>query len=190
VKQTPTLSVVPIKNDDASFLKLVERIANHTIQQFKPADIFLIRIDHWFDQKWLAYSGNILGVVSVRKSRLTIPPFVPNRVISQDAYSLDELAGSYDHAEALPLHLVQSSRENLTRFIDRVTKSGMFIWFSGGTQQASTGSIMVYAVTDDLQNAWYASFERSTAWQINKVRGLSKNELLHLTDDSLHEQNA
>ena len=190
MKQTRTLSIVTIKKDDASFLKLVERIANHTIQQFKPADIFLIRTDHWFDQKWLGFSGNILGVVSVRKSRLTIPPFVPNRVISQDAYSLDERTGSYDHTEASPLHLVQTSRENLTRFVDRITKSGVFIWFSGGTQQVSTGSIMVYVIAGDSQNSWYASFERSTDWQINKVRGLSKNELLHLTDDSLHGQNA
>jgi hypothetical protein len=184
------LSIVPIKKDDASFLVLVEIIANGTIHQFHPADVFLVRTDHWFDQKWLAFSGQVLGAVGVATRRLTIPPFVPNRVVSQDAYALDEAAGSYVHTEAPLLHLVQTSRENLTRFIDRITKSGMFVWFSGGTQQASTGSIMVYVVAGDSQSAWYASFHRSTTWQVNKVSGLSKNELLHLTNDSLRGQNA
>jgi hypothetical protein len=64
----------------------------------------------------------------------------------------------------------------------------VFIWFSGGTQQASTGSIMVYIVAGDSQSTWYASFQRGTTWQINRVAGLSKSELLHLTDGVLHGQ--
>lgn len=184
------LSITSMSKDDASFLALVNRIANSTIHQFHPADVFCVRTDHWFDSKWHGFSGKVLGAVGVSNRRLTVPPFVPKRVVSQEAYSLDEEAASYDRTDALPLHLVQPSRQNLTRFIDRMTKSGMFIWFSGGSKQANTGSIMVYVVAGDLQTSWYASFQRGTTWQINKVAGLSKSELLHLTDEVLHEQDA
>ncbi len=182
------LSIAATKDDDANFLALVNRVVDRTVQQFHPTDVFLVRIDHCFDHKWHGFSGKVLGAVSVFNSRLTIPPFVPNRVVSQDVYSLDKDAGSYGHIEAPLLHLVQTSRQNLTRFIDRVSKSGVFIWFSGSTQQASAGSIMVYVVSGDSQSTWYASFRRGTTWQINRVSGLSKNELLHLTDGVLHGQ--
>ena len=185
---TAMLSIAALKDDDANFLALVNRVVDRTVQQFHPTDVFLVRTDHWFDSKWHGFSGKVLGAVAVSDCRLTIPPFVPNRVISQETYSLDEGSGSYNHTDAPPLHLVQPSRQNLTRFIDRITKSGVFIWFSGGTQQASTGSIMVYIVAGDSQSTWYASFQRGTTWQINRVAGLSKSELLHLTDGVLHGQ--
>ena len=138
------LSITAKQDDDASFLALINRIADRTIQQFHPRDVFLVRTDHWFDHKWLGFSGKVLGAVCVANSRLTIPPFVPNRIVSQEAYSLDEGSVSYTHTNGPPLHRVQASKDNLTRFIDRVTKSGVFIWFSGGTQQASAASVMVY----------------------------------------------
>jgi hypothetical protein len=179
------LSVGSMQNDDANFLALVNRIARHIIQQFHPADVFFVRTDHWFDHKWLGFSGNVLGAIAVSNNRLTIPPFVPNRVVSQETYSLDQGKGSYGHTNASPLHLDQTSKDNLTRFIDRITKSGLFVWFSGGTLQASSGSIMVYIIAGDSQSSWYASFQRGTTWQINRVSGLSKSELEHLADGTL-----
>lgn len=183
-------SITSMKNDDASFLALANRTADRTIQQFRPADVFLVRIDHWFDHKWLGFSGKVLGAVGIFNRRLTIPPFVPNRVVSQETYSLDERTGSYCHTDAPPLHLVQTSKDNLTRFIDRFTKSGVFIWFSGGTQQANTASIMVYVVAEGSQSSWYASFQKAATWQMNRVSGLSKSELVHLTGGVLHGQDA
>jgi len=183
-------SIAAMKDDDASFLAMVNRVVDRTLQQVNPADVFVVRTDHWFDQKWLGFSGKVLGAIGVSKNRLTIPPFVPNRVVSQDAYSLDAAACSYRHVDAPPLHVVQHSRQNLTRFIDRITKSGVFIWFSGGTRQADMGSIMAYVVNGDSQSAWYASFQRGKTWQIHKVSGLSKNELLHLSGEVLREQDA
>ena len=181
-------SIAAMKEDDASFLALVNRVVDRTIQKFHPADIFLVRTDHWFDSKWHGFSGKVLGAAGVSNCRLTIPPFVPNRVVSQETYSLDEGSGSYGHTDAPPLHLAQPSRQNLTRLIDRLTRSGVFIWFSGGSDQADTGSIMVYVVAGDSQNSWYVSFRKGTTWQINRVIGLSKSELLHFTDGVLHGQ--
>lgn len=184
------LSIASMKNDDASFLALTNRITDRLIQQVHPANVFLVRTDHWFDHKWLGFSGKVLGAVAISNNRLTIPPFVPNRVVSQEVYELNESTGSYGHTEAPLLHIVQTSKNNLTRFIDRLTKSGVFVWFSGDTQLTNTGSIMVYVVANDSQSSWYASFQRTGNWEIVKVSGLSKSELMHLADGLLPGQDA
>lgn len=122
----------------------------------------------------------MLGALGVTKHRLTLPPFVPNRIASQAAFSLANEVGFYQEKQVSPLHLIQPSRNNLTGFIDRITKSGAFVWFSGDTQQSANGSLVIYTVANDSQSGWYASFQKTDIWRINKVWGLSKNELLHL----------
>ena len=177
--------IAPLENDDPEFLELVSQIARHVIRQFHPVDVFLIRTDQWFDTKWLGFSGKMLGALGVSSRRLTLPPFVPNRILSQAAYSLANEIALYQTRQVLPLHLVQPSRNNLTKFIDLISKSGVFVWFSGDTRQSANGSLMVYTIANDSQSAWYASFQRANTWKINKVLGLSKNELLHLIDEAI-----
>jgi hypothetical protein len=177
--------IAPLENDDSEFLELVSNIAGQVIQQLHPVDVFLIRTDQWFDTKWLGFSGKMLGALGVTKRRLTLPPFVPNRILSQAAYSLENEMVFYQERQVSPLHLVQPCRNNLTRFIDRITKSGVFVWFSGDTQKNSSGSLMIYTVANDLQSGWYASFQKADIWKINKVRGLSKNKLLYLMGEAV-----
>ncbi len=171
------------KHDDKRFIALVSRIAATTIQDLQPADVFVTRIDHWFDHKWLGFSGKTLGSLGIhRQYRLTIPPFMPRRVASHHAYTLDPATASYLIASVPPLHRHQQSSDNLTRFIDRVSQSGVFIWFSGGTVDADFGSVMVYSSQADSQSGWYASFRRTDDWRLHKVQGLSITELTRFMD--------
>ena len=164
------------ENDDERFLALVSRISSTTIQDLRPADVFVTRIDHWFDHK-------LLGALGVHKrKRLTIPPFMPRRVSSHHAYTLDAGTASYEVASVPPLHRHQQSSDNLTRFIDRVSQSGVFIWFSGGTADADHGSVMVYSSQAESQSGWYASFRRADDWRLHKVQGLSTPELRRLIE--------
>jgi hypothetical protein len=177
------LPIAYIQGDDERFLALVTRIAAATIQDFRPADVFVTRIDHWFDHKWLGFSGKLLGALGVHKrKRLTIPPFMPRRVVSHHAYTLDAGTATYHVASLPPLHRHQQSSDNLTRYIDRVSPSGVFIWFSGGTSNADHGSVMVYTSHAGSQSAWYASFRRVEDWRLHKVRGLSMPELTSIIE--------
>ena len=45
------------------FLALVSGIASAMIQEIRPADVFVTRIDHWFDHKWFGFSGKMLGAL-------------------------------------------------------------------------------------------------------------------------------
>src|SRR3954462_10448639 len=109
------VAIAPMKNEDERFLALVGRIASTTIRDLRPTDVFVTRIDHWFDHKWLGFSGK--GLLGRHSKRLTIPPIMPDRVLSHRAYSFDAVAGSYQIARVPPLHRYQQSSQNLTRFI-------------------------------------------------------------------------
>jgi hypothetical protein len=163
-------------DDDPCFIEIINRLVGHAIRQSRPMDVFLTRIDHWFGFKWFAFAGNVYGQLSFHKSRLTIPPFIPNRVVSQHAFRLHE-GGSYRTKRAAPLHRHQHSGLNLSRFIGNVSESGVFIWFSGDTTITGHGSVMIYTICGETQHGWYASFRREKDWQLYKVRGLSKTEL-------------
>ena len=177
------LPIAYLQNDDERFLALISGIVSTTIQDLRPADVFITRIDHWFDHKWLGFSGKLLGALGVHKrKRLTIPPFMPRRVVSHHAYTLDPRTATCHVANVPPLHRHQQSSDNLTRFIDRVSQSGVFIWFSGGTADADQGSVMVYSIKAELQSGWYASFHRTDDWRLHKVQGLSRPELKNLIE--------
>ena len=177
------ISIASTKDDDERFLELASRIACTTIRDLRPADVFVTRIDHWFDHKWLGFSGKVLGAVAVhRQERLTIPPFIPRRVISQQSYRFDADAAAYRVASLPPLHRHQQSSDNLRRFIDTVSQSAVFIWFSGGTVEADQGSLMIYNVEAEGQGGWYASFRRTDTWHLQKVRGISIPELMSLIE--------
>ena len=41
----------------------------------------LVKINGYFSQRWLGFSGKTLGVLRIAKPRLCMPPFMPGRVI-------------------------------------------------------------------------------------------------------------
>ncbi|MEM6516596.1 MAG: hypothetical protein AAF688_10475 [Bacteroidota bacterium] len=66
-------------NDNPNFILNCEKIIQNRIELWKPNDIFVTRIDNWFDQKWMEFSGTIMAGLSIWKAETTIPPFHPNR---------------------------------------------------------------------------------------------------------------
>ena len=160
--------------DDTGFLDQVQWIISGCIEEYRPAEVYVIRIRDWFDYKWCYFSGKTLGAVGVSKFRdLTLPPFVPNRVVSQDHY--DRVGGDlYEASDAPPLHVRQPSEANFKRFIRRTTNDGTAIWFSSGSKATGRGSMMVYDVSPDMNFGWHVTFLRKADWQIEKVTFTSK----------------
>jgi hypothetical protein len=179
--------ITPTNADDVDFLTLVRRVVVGSIQQSHPADIFVVRIDHWFDHKWLAFAGKLNGVLPYRPARLTVPPFVPDRVLSEDVFTLDAGGATYHQNRALTLHRYQRSGQNLSRRICHISESAIFVWFSGNTAHSEHGSMMVYVIQGESQQAWYASFLRGQDWRLHKVEGLSKTELSFMTEREVNK---
>lgn len=165
-----------LEEDDPGFMDQVEWILHGCLSEYKPSEIYVTRIRDWFDYRWCYFSGKVLGALGVSNfSDLTLPPFVPKRVISQyhyDCVSPDlEL---YEQTDAQPLHIQQDSSANFQRFIRRTTNDGTLFWISSGSANSRRGSMMVYHVMPDLKFGWHVTFMKKAKWQIEKVTFISK----------------
>lgn len=174
--------ITPTASDDPEFAGIVSRILDSSVELYRPAGVYVVHIDNWFDVKWRAFSGKVLGAVGIWKRQLTVPPFRPNRVLSQSHFSL--VHGDYVATDAAPLHRNQPSSENLNRDIRHLSDSALFFWYSGASLQSGRGSLMLYRIGDGKASSWYASFHRAPVWKLLHTREISRAELLRLAQTS------
>src|SRR5207302_950625 len=90
-------------NDDQQFVTLVQRLIHGVVQSRMPKDYCVVRVENWFGDRWLNFSGKMLGVLSVRKNRTTFPPFVPSRLGSYTLFTWNEDDNKYDDVENGPI---------------------------------------------------------------------------------------
>lgn len=174
-------------DDDLDFTYLVEAFVNRLVTSFAPGEIFLVKIDHWFDFKWRGFQGKLLGALGLRAfDKLRVPPFIPDRVIDQRRFELD---GERYHEREAGLHFYQSSSDNLTRkCLVSVSDARLFIWYSGGTKNVGRGSLMAYIIEPEGSRSFYISLFRNKVWGSIKTDGISKNEALSLFEPILINQ--
>lgn len=159
--------------DDADFVAWVERVIENVERRFATDQSYVVKIDNWFGQRWLGFSGKTLGALGVRKSRLTLPPFVPSRVLSQRRF-FQEGARSTPHRK---LALWQRSGQNLQRYVDVAVHDASVFWYSGGTAENGRGSLMAYVLTSEGHWPWYVGLRRTDGWRVVETVGIPRREL-------------
>jgi hypothetical protein len=166
---TPHIEIPVLEGDDVDFIHLA-RTAIADEVKIASREIYLVKIDQWFGKNWLRFSGKVMGAFGIKKWRLTPPPFHPSRVVFERHFTIEPGAKAYVEDEALrPLHIHQTSEENRRRYIDDVTESGTFVWYSGDTQKSGRGSMMVYVISADERSEWYVELIRDrSAWRMSK----------------------
>ena len=178
------INILPKKNDDIAFTRIVSQILNNSIAIFDPDEVYIVQIDHRFDYKWLGFSHKSLGAVgSWRMPKLRIPPFTPEKVIEELYFQ--KVSGQFKQKKQEPLHIHQFSDDNRFRLIENLTNCGLFVWYSGDTRLNSQASIMVYSVSQDIHNYWFASFINNGNWQIRGTNNTSKTEVQNLIERNL-----
>jgi hypothetical protein len=169
------IELTPTHIDDPQFVQLASQVLNKLIRLHLPSDVYAIEIDHWFDHKWLQFSGQTLGALPFWRWRLTIPPFDPGRVVSQKYFHARNAGREiYDEDVRKPLHRDQWSGHNVNRYIKDISASGIFFWYSGDTNGSDRAALMVYLTSGEEAVPWYASFTKTEHWRLNKVRGISR----------------
>jgi hypothetical protein len=163
------------KTDDPGFIEVLNSILSELIAEHAPEQFWVIQVDNWFDHKWLGFPHSVKS--EFFKKGVTIPRFAPNRVLGQ--FSFVRVGNSYIEAAlpALP-HRTERKREtNLSRKIRDFTRSGCFLWYSTNTVSNGRGSVMVYVVTADELECWFATFGRRQEWKLQAIKGLGRNIL-------------
>lgn len=166
-------------DDDREFMQFVSRLIAGAVARHRPSDLLIYRINNWFDHKWLGFSGRAVGALGIWCRRLTIPPFVSNRVIRGWHYQRDEVGDNYSEIGSPPdVHHRGSSAANLTRGIEKVVPNTALFWFSGNTAKTGRGSLMAYIPVPDQELwPWYLAFVRDGDWKIDRRKGIHPYEI-------------
>jgi hypothetical protein len=180
-----------IPGDDASFLNGFCGFASETVRQLRPREVFVIRIDNWFDVKWFGFAGKTKvafdsGLPSINsevqafwKTRgdVTFPPFVPNRVLEQVHYRYEDgsLTRFGDDARHVYSGEKQLSGKNLQNRVLDFSSSAIYFWFSSKSKVNGRASMMCYRAHQGVLSAWYVSFVRDKVWRVDRSRNMDKD---------------
>jgi len=174
-------------SDNSGFREIVESIIKNLIVSLNPAEISVVRIKNWFDHKWLNYSGKEIKKYDKGKSpripfvlepfwneQITIPPFTPNRVLSEMLYKLN---GTENSKLEESLHISQNSTDNRKRLISDRTDNGLCIWISSNSASNGQGSLMVYQIMNSEIQTWYVNIEDKNGWKVTQSKGIDKSKV-------------
>src|SRR5688500_15769712 len=103
--------------DAVEFIDRVAALVDGAVAWASPDQVSVVRINNWFGPRWLAFSGQLLGALGVHSTKnLTIPPFNPSRVMSEQHWARDEAGRAYQRvASGTSLHTEQPSADNFKR---------------------------------------------------------------------------
>jgi hypothetical protein len=190
-KGSMIVEIRPRHADDRTFLLAVNGLVARLVNEFEPERICAVRLNKWFDHKWLGYSGK--GRVAFPygypyvdtaldehyQKELTLPPFNPKQVITESHWERNREHHYSRLAKPKPVHrrILEHSSANLHRRIGDRWSSAVFMWFSSNTASNEHGCVMVYVVTPQLQSTWYASFTKTRGWRVNRVKGIAKERV-------------
>lgn len=165
--------------DASGFISLAEALAAGIAARHKPTTLLVIRVESWFGPKWLRFSGTIMLQLATWMSTLTVPPFLPERIVSQRRYN------SPDYREVnsgSPLHIRTEGRRASLRKLASIEPGAAIVWFSGESESKGAGSLMAYIPTADGYTCFYCGFGGSDCTDIHRLRGISRSELLLLME--------
>jgi hypothetical protein len=181
----PGMRISPDTDDSPEFIALVEQLCLGVVFRFKPKQFVIIKIDNWFGSKWLGFSGKALGAVGRwdkphdrPATEIRIPPFVPNRVISQRRFS----APSYDEVNAgKPIHKQIPSSEALLRKAALHAPQTALAWYSGNSIASARGALMVYIPNEGSYWPWYAGWEQRKGWRLIESWDITPEQIEQLS---------
>ena len=99
--------ILALNGDNQQFVDVLSRIVLSELEAEAVHGLFVIRIENWFDHKWLNFAGKgrvadfawigqsldrdtALDSFHRTGSKTVFPPFTPSRVVSQDFYGKNE----------------------------------------------------------------------------------------------------
>ncbi len=174
--------------DDPEFMGLLEQFIEFLTGKIDRPKLFVIRVDNWFDHKWLGFAGKThrrheefpnIVVSAARwypRDEFTLPPFSPNRILDQKEFDLD--ADKITQAtSSTKIHRSKKtpSSQNILRNLRELCGRGLFIWFSSQSSPNGRASMMVYQTKDDNVGGWYVSFLKKDRWQVNQVKNIKRD---------------
>lgn len=173
--------IYPAEDDDPNFLEIIEPAIANSIKSYEPTEVYLVKIDSWFDSKWLNFGGTVTGDLGAHTRSLLIPEFHPNRVKGQKYFRKSEAGQSeYVEHDSIPIHIEKAQSNRFQRVLNRDHSSAVFVWYSGKTKSNGRGSLMVFWVKEEEVRGWYVAFKAEEKWVLGRTVGIPRETALKL----------
>lgn len=166
------------EHDDIGFVHHVRPIIEGVLRVVGPPELYIVKVDNWFGDKWLGFSNKLVGAVGVQnRATLRVPPFVPARVVSQRFLRRDSNGQYVDENTTLKLHIEQTSEDNAKRLMSAVCPNAAVFWWSGNTRTNQRGALMAYLPSPDGHHGWYAELKKGDTWSVAQAVCTTAREL-------------
>jgi hypothetical protein len=171
-----------IQDDDApDFIEEVRSCVSGVVRLYRPTELFLIKTDTWFGPNWVRFRGKALGAVGrwsgPRSKNLTVPPFVPHRIVWERRYT----APTYRQEPIRTIvHAKVPADKARYRFVHEVAPHASLLWYSGSTLTNKRGAIMAYVLFEGSYWPWYLGLEQNPTWKIVKFAGAAAEEIAEI----------
>lgn len=161
--------------DDPGFVSAVNGLLRGAVLITEPRRLTVVKTDNWFGRCWLGFSYKVIGAIGVaHRPPTVIPPFVPNRVVSQSVFTADS-GGTYRQDPcAADLHVRQTSMDNGRRKLSGLVADSALVWWSGCSAASGRGSVMAYVPAPGGHMGWYVEAKGPAPWRPGYCRGLPR----------------
>jgi hypothetical protein len=164
-------------DDDPGFVDYVRSLIDRIVALSVPG-IYVTRVDRWFGDRWIGFSGKVLGAAGVHHGEdFRVPPFVPNRIVSSRFFRRTHSRNYVEDSPPVTLHRDQRSEENLRRKLADLAPEEVLIWFTGSSGETGRGSVLAYVPTDAGHEAWFVGLAKNISWRVVKIVGIAPEEL-------------
>jgi hypothetical protein len=172
------------KEDDVGFVDIASNLLAGGSIKNDMRRLHVVHVDNWFGERWLGFRGKVLGAAGRHsrslKETLVVPPFHPNRVLSECEYVVCETCVEKRAVESSKgLHYDRESGENLNM---KMREDGVYVWYSGNTVKNSQGAVMIYVVNHGEYFGMYMMFEKREGWKLVRSAGISRKECYELIE--------
>jgi hypothetical protein len=150
--------------DDApAVTERIQSLVAGLLKTYAPPSLILIKVSNFFSLRWLRFSGKFIGLAGTWKSRLTIPPFVPNRIVSQQSF----IGCNYDEPAPTPIHIQIRSMKALQRYTADIVDGAMVVWYSGHSSDSGQAAMMTHIPTPEGYWPIYVRWvQRESSWRV------------------------
>jgi hypothetical protein len=176
------IEIVCQESDDPEFTSTLNRFVQNVLDRYRPESVVVVQIKNWFGPRWFKFSGKMLGALGVRKEPLTVPPFIPARVLSEAHFRRTGARYVPEKAKT-PLHICQRSSSNLQRRVANFGPKTAFVWYSSGSEGNGRASLMSYLPTSASHRPLYLQFGRTSVWKVVQFIGVGGEELRELLEE-------
>jgi len=177
VIRRPNMVELPTSREDAApFTTRVQAIVRGLATRYQPEYLITVRIRDWFGPKWVGYTAGTPDAAGEHKPQISLPPFVPNRVLQQDRFH----APAYERVDAGPTLARRTLSADVHSLHARaVVPNTVLCWYNDGSAVSGQGALLVYVPRPETWWVWYVGW-KSPEWHPTTLRGISRAELSDL----------